>query len=397
MAASSFSLAESDVNKGRAPLEKELAESQAHIQELQKRINALEERMNAITALGIPAAATKSATSKTATSITPPALNSNSAEREKAARSAENNPSAVAKKGNGGEKPESGGSTLFSVDEAAAQRALERTLTQSGALLLPSGTVELSPSFSYRLSESTPSVLAAVNDPRTSTPSVTAVTQRSQTEEIMLALGLRVGLPMKMQFEASVPASHVHNSRNDDFGNSQGADGTGFGDVTLGIAKTFLQESGWKPDLIGRLTYGFGNGKRQTGLVPFSGGFRQFGAEISALKRQDPLAFTAGISYNHPFEKDGLRPGNGIGFNVGTTLAASPNTSLQFGFSQIWRQRQELFGKEVAGTDQKFGILGIGATSVLSRDVAFIAQIGVGLGRDAPKYSANFSVPILFR
>src|SRR5687767_5468809 len=38
----------------------------------------------------------------------------------------------------------------FEVDEEAVQRALERALVQTGALLLDPGTVEIEPRFSYR-------------------------------------------------------------------------------------------------------------------------------------------------------------------------------------------------------------------------------------------------------
>src|SRR5688500_14018272 len=48
---------------------------------------------------------------------------------------------------------------LLTVDKDAAERALERTLTQSGALLLPSGYIELQPSFTYLRSEETAPVI----------------------------------------------------------------------------------------------------------------------------------------------------------------------------------------------------------------------------------------------
>jgi hypothetical protein len=78
-------------------------------------------------------------------------------------------------------------------------------------------------------------------------------------------------------------------------------------------------------------------------------------------------------------------------------LAASPATSLQFGFSQVYRREQENNGLKISGSDQTYGIVSVGASSVLSRDVTLLTQVGIGVGNDAPKYSFSVAVPILFR
>ena len=112
----------------------------------------------------------------------------------------------------------------------------------------------------------------------------------------------------------------------------------------MGIAKTLTRESGWKPDLIGRFTYDFGNGKREDDGVSLNGGYRQMTVELSALKRQDPLAFVINAFYSKTFEKDAHKPGDAMGVSATAVLAASPATSLQIGFSQIYRKKQEING-----------------------------------------------------
>ncbi len=52
------------------------------------------------------------------------------------------------------------------VDELAAERALERTLTAEGALLLPAKTFELQPFFSYARRTTDSPVILAPTDPR---------------------------------------------------------------------------------------------------------------------------------------------------------------------------------------------------------------------------------------
>jgi uncharacterized protein with beta-barrel porin domain len=109
------------------------------------------------------------------------------------------------------------------------------------------------------------------------------------------------------------------------------------------------------------------------------------------------LAFTASAAYTRVFERDSVKPGDAMTFSLGTVLAASPATSLQLGFSQIYRQKQELNGVKIAGSEQTYGIINLGASSVLSRDMTLVTQFGIGLGNDAPKYSIGISLPILFR
>jgi hypothetical protein len=218
-----------------------------------------------------------------------------------------------------------------------------------------------------------------------------------RTTETSLALTVRAGLGGDLQAEAYFPFSHLHGLRTNDFGNAQSASGNGRGDISVGLAKTLLREARWRPDIVGRLTYQFGNGRRQEDLLAFGGGFRQLQGELVALKRQDPLGFTASVFYSRVFERDAVKPGDVASYSLGAALAASPATSLQLNFSQIWRKRQQTAGVKVAGTEQTYGIVAIGATSVLSRDVTLVTQFGIGLGSDAPKYSANFSLPFLFR
>lgn len=289
------------------------------------------------------------------------------------------------------------GPGVFEVDEDAAQRALERTLTQSGALLLPQRTVEITPSYTYRRSEQSAAVLATIVNPATSASTQAVINQRNRQNENTFRVDVRAGLPYNSQLEFSLPYSIMRTSQVTDFGTGTSANGNGLGDATLGIAKTLARESGARPDLVGRLTYNFGNGKRQDNGVPLTGGFRQIIAELIALKRQDPLAFVASAFYGKTFEKDGIRPGDSAGISLSATLAASPATSLQLGFSQVYRKKQENNGITLEGSDQTYGIATFGASSVLSRDLTLVTQLGIGMGNDAPKYSFTISLPILFR
>jgi hypothetical protein len=293
-----------------------------------------------------------------------------------------------------GARPSAAGAMV--VDEAAAQRALERTLTQMGALLLPVRVVEVTPILSYSLSERTSSTVGTISLPGSQTPFPSVVSQNTRTNETSVAAAIRVGLPQNFQAEVFVPYSHIRSLRTDDFGQAESARGAGWGDLTIGVAKTLLRERSWRPDLIGRLSYNFGTGRTSSGLLDFQGGYRQLQGQFIALKRQDPIAFTAEISYNKFFTEAGSKPGNVASVSLGAALAASPQTSLQMSYRQVWRGDAERDGGARVGTSQNYGLLVLGASSVLGRDLTAVTQFGIGVGRDAPKYSVSVAFPYLF-
>lgn len=363
------------IDRPNDTLAAKLAESEAKVLALQQRIERLESRLNAI--------ATDVAARPRLTQLSQPATIAQTSPAAPPPRTAPGD-------GTGTTARRSAPGT-FEVDEDAAQRALERTLTQSGALLLPSGTLELTPSFTYQRSEQAVATLAA-----TSSGTVLA-NQQNRTNQITGFLDLRTGLPYNTQLEMSLPYTRASTTQVTGLGTATSSSSNGIGDVTLGVAKTLVREKGWQPDLIGRVIYNFGNGKQEDGGVQLGGGFRQVQGELVALKRQDPLAFVGSVFYNKSFEKNALTPGDATGFSLGTLLAASPATSLQLKFSQFYRQKLEQNGIKIPGSEQTFGILNLGASSVLSRDTTLITQFGIGLGNDAPKYSFSVLLPILFR
>jgi hypothetical protein len=281
------------------------------------------------------------------------------------------------------------------IDEVAAQRALERTLTQTGALLLPPRVIQVTPSSSYSLTERDLSRLALVSSPQ-GPSSIAPVTYRRRETTTFVGLGLRVGLPLATQFEASIGGNRLSTRETTDFGQLDHERLTGRGDIAVALAKTLAREKGWRPDVVGRVTYNFGSPERQARLGTLPGGFRQIQGELMLLKRQDPIAFTLGTIFAHSFEKDGYRPGNTTLTSIGAAVATSPQTSLQVGFSQVRNNTARLGGAEIPGSDQLYGILTLGASSIVSARHTVIGQIGIGMGRDAPKYTASLSVPINF-
>jgi hypothetical protein len=272
----------------------------------------------------------------------------------------------------------------FKVDEEAAERALERTLTAAGALLVPFGSVDVEPSFGYTRREN---------------PNLVLFTNRRN--EFTGLLNVRVGLPWESQI--TVGASYLGvgaQTVNDFVAPTQQVSnrfGSSFGDLTIALSKTLLHQSGWLPDLIAGITYEAPTGPQVTNGVALSGsGQSRLGFALTALKRQDPLAFVASVGYNKAFVHDDFNPGDQLNFTGGVFLATSPETSLSAVLQQSFGQAPILNGVTVTGANSVQSILVLGASSILGQGVLVNLQAGVGLTRDSPKYSVILSFPIRF-
>jgi hypothetical protein len=283
----------------------------------------------------------------------------------------------------------------FEVDQDAIDRALERTLVEQGVLLLPWGQAQIEPSFSYTRDVTDAPIFVTENG----TTFVGEVEVRRN--EFLTAQTLRVGLPFDAQAEIAVPYRYVDQSTVTKVGfgdrSKSSGSGHGYGDISIGFAKTLLRENGgWWPDLVGRVRWDTDTGKSNDGGVALGGGFNEVAGSLSAVKRQDPLAFVAGLSYERAFEHNNVRPGDELGFSLGTVLAASPETSLSLTFSQSFSDEVEIDGGGVDGSDQVNGVLSIGAASILGHGLFVNTSVDIGLTDDAPDYAVRASVPIRF-
>jgi hypothetical protein len=294
----------------------------------------------------------------------------------------------------------------FAVDEEAAERALERTLVQTGALLLPVGLAELQPYVSYVHFDNDQPVL--LRDPAGNIATVTNIQRRRN--DIEAGVFSRLGLPFGTQAELSIPARVINQSNVIEIINQETENTTAMlGDIRVGLAKTLLQESAWLPDIVGRITWDTDTGKQQTlntastgGLVVGSSGlatttsFNELIFSATALKRQDPLAFTSTFSYRKTFKKDGIEPGDVYSLSLGATLAASPQTSLSLGIQQSFIGNTRIFDNSIPGSDAINSVLTLGASSIIGKRLFFSTIAGIGLTKHAPDYFINIAIPLRF-
>jgi hypothetical protein len=266
----------------------------------------------------------------------------------------------------------------FEVSEDDAERALERTLVATGNLLVPNGFAEVEPLFSYTRRELPELVLFNLN-----------------RNEFTWALDLRLGLPWESQFEIALPYNLAQQQLTDVFvAPAQQVSsrwGNSFGDLTVGLAKTFVHESGWIPDLLGRITYEIPTGPMNSNQVPLLSGQNKLSFALTALKRQDPLVFVATAGYTKAFQSSQINPGDQLNFQTGAFLATSPETTLRAVLQQNFLQDTTINDLTLRGSNSVQSILTFGASSILGRGLLVDLQVGFGLTNAAPKYSVMLS------
>lgn len=282
----------------------------------------------------------------------------------------------------------------FEVDETALDRALERTLTREGAVLMPFGLIELEPSLSYVRQElDTPGLINILGFPGFGEAEI-------RRNDYVAALALRVGLPLDAQLELDGSYSYIDQTETMSIGFdpvSSSDDDTGaFSDLGVGLAKTILKEAAWWPDVVARVRWDSHTGKSVDNGIALGGGNHEITGSVSLVKSQDPLAFFGTVAYEKTFEENDLDPGDRIGVSIGTVLAASPDTSLRASLRQDFIGDAEFEGDQLDGTDQMAATLNIGASSVLGRGILLDASAEIGLTEDAPDYAARLSLPIRF-
>ena len=221
------------------------------------------------------------------------------------------------------------------------------------------------------------------------------VVSQQNRNEFVWALDLRLGLPWEAQFEIGVPYNLVQQQITDGLAappqliSNRWANS--FGDLTIGLAKTFVHESGWMPDVLGRLSYEIPTGPVTSNQVPLPSGQSKLSPSLTLLKRQDPLVFVATGGYTKAFQSSQINPGDQINFQTGAFLATSPETTLRGVLQQNFLRNTTINDITFKGSNSVQSILTFGASTILGRGILADLQVGFGLTNTAPKYSVILS------
>jgi Putative MetA-pathway of phenol degradation len=267
--------------------------------------------------------------------------------------------------------------------------------------LLPAGTAEIAPSFTYVRQEAAAPVFFPEDGPIVfpGDGEQFATAEEFRSDNLVASLTLRLGLPFDSQLTLDVPYRYEDASTvtrvNSAAPGHESRTRSGFGDFGVTFSKTLLRERGWRPDLIASVRWDTDTGETDDG-IPLGSGFDELSGSLTASKRQDPLVFVGGMSYSTTFEQGGVDPGDVMGFSIGTVLAASPETSLRFFLSQSFVDELEVDGGEIGGSDLVVGTFEVGASSILTARVLLDVTAGIGLTDDSPDYFVGVSLPVQF-
>ena len=289
--------------------------------------------------------------------------------------------------------PPPAASGQFEVSPEAAERALERALVQTGASLLPPWKAEIVPSLTYQYRQvSRPGEIAL------STSGTVLVTEgviRNSTAQAG-TLG-RLGLPWDFQIEVGVPYTYKNLTTTTRVQGSgitgRSTDSFGFGDPTVGLIKQVLTESEWVPSLFLNGFWNANFGETARG-IPLGQGFHQFSVGASAVKRQDPLVFTAGLSYQKSLENNNIIPGDQLTSSAALLLAISPETALRFSQQLSFVDKIKLNGRSVPGSKQVSGVFTFDILSILAPGFVVDFTVAIGETPDAPDLTLRLGFPI---
>ena len=250
-------------------------------------------------------------------------------------------------------------------------RALERTLVQQGALVLPARTYELEPQVAY------------------------AHWDRDRGPfryEWDASLALRAGIGWQSQLQVRVPYVHATTASDST---------TALGDISFSLVKQLGREEGRRPGVFAALGWVSRTGEDGfSGRVPTGGGFDAAQVALTAVKRHDPLVYIGGISYSVPRAREisGVKvdPGNAMGLRGGAVLAATPETSVNVGLNLGFIGATRIDGQRVADSDTVLGTLQLGFGTVVSRSAMLNVAGEFRVSGDVPNFRLILGLPIRF-
>ena len=282
----------------------------------------------------------------------------------------------------------------FQIDRLQALRALERGLVEEGAQLLRPGQVEFVPKFDISHFKGMFPTALMLGDSSV----VGEIEQKFDIYE--QSVDLRIGLPFDAQLNIALPYRVV------DQETGTGVDGmiqsvnnhsgSGFGDITIGLAKALATEQSWRPNLIGQLVWLSGSGDERDDGVYLGGGNSGLAASLNAYWRRDPVVFLMSGGYTYYQTGNAIRPGDSVDLSLGLGLAVSPETALIFSLDQSFIGEYTRDGVDLPGTDRLSSTLGLSASTILGRKLFLQVKTGLGLTEDTPEYRFGASLAYRF-
>ncbi|HMF54626.1 MAG TPA: hypothetical protein VK593_09765, partial [Edaphobacter sp.] len=302
----------------------------------------------------------------------------------------------------------------YDAEERQASQALDQALLVRGGLLLPPGTVEIDNTASYFSSSSDRvSIDGFALLPVLVVGDITS--QRVRKDLLLPTFSTRLGLPYRLQFDTYVPYGYQLN-RTTDATNKQTSQSTfGLGDIAFGLSRQLTLEHGRFPDLLANVRF-----KTTTGIDSFNlnssqtalgTGFYAVQGNLTAAKSNDPVVFFGNLSYtanlngthtiptNDPNNPGSttvghFKPGDSVGFQIGSILSLNPETSMTIGWDQRFTRSTTLNDQLIPASYLVEGSLRLGASYLYAPGRTIDLSFGVGVTPDTPNLQFSVGLPI---
>lgn len=203
------------------------------------------------------------------------------------------------------------------------------------------------------------------------------------------------------------------------------------GDVNVGIAYKFMDESDSRPDMVASLRVKAPTGKDPYGIkihqvpgnnnlnvpddLPTGNGVWSITPGISIVKTVDPAVLFGSLSYTYNFEEsfDDINPsegvktggkvdlGNWFQIGAGVAFALNEKMSMSFSFSDLVSQKSRIKpdGEDwqtVQASDANAGYFNWGLTYAVSPKLTIVPNLSIGITPDAPDFTFSVKFPYYF-
>lgn len=200
--------------------------------------------------------------------------------------------------------------------------------------------------------------------------------------ELSAIIDYHLGLPRGIEAYLSVPFFLEKSIEQDFFEQKEDKSSkSGIGDLSFGSKFILFRERDSALDIIGSLEAG----------MPIRKDYWLATMGLTALKSCDPVIIYAGLSYTHSFERDKIKPGEIMGYNLGVAFMINDKITLGEQVIGSYQTKTEIDSEKVLFSESEPIMLRNSLAYAISKNVFLEPSAAFGLNDDASDVLFNFS------
>ncbi len=280
--------------------------------------------------------------------------------------------------------------------------SIARALQERGSMLLPKGTLQVEPGITYAHFSSNRIKIEGfyILPFFIGVPS----TEEVNRDVMIETLSFKYGFLNNLQFDFKVPyRQEFDRVINSGQSSETVRSASGFGDIEMGMSRQIGWEHDMMPDLIANVTL-----KTPTGQDPYEKpiglgtGHWAVRTALIAAKSSDPAVIFGSINYTYNVERSNIenvgtvKPGDSVGYSVGTAIALSYQTAVSFSFDQSVNFSMTKNGQRVVDSFLNSSSFKTGFNWALSANQSVDFGVSMGLTKDSPDMTVELRFPHTF-